>query len=312
VVHGLCGPFDHRERCGCGVTGALLRHMSCGLHDPKMAGILVHLHGEPHLVRLFFDFGMMTGDEASIQSVNLTRGTSGEMSCMFCMNVKSKRSLDLDHDLADYFVSYTETDLSKIKYHSDETVCAIHIKLQQTHEVQQPRAFVTTQKQLGFSYSIGSILLCPLLKTICKLVSATVYDWMRCILLEGVFSITVGEMMAELRPFKVTYQVLGESVSRWNWLCRISKRAASGKDVFKPAKIEKWYKEGSSRPLHLSRSRSIRSCPCSSSKRNHDIRTTTRAGSHVSSSAAMYSMPCRRLLANDAPPRSWQRPSSGS
>jgi hypothetical protein len=226
-----------------GVMGALLRHMFCGLHDPKMAGILVHLHGEPNPVRLFIDFGMMTGDEASIQAVNLTRGASGEMPCMFCMNLKSKRSLDLVHDRAGYFVSSTETDLSKIKYHSDETVCAIHSKLQQKHDVEEPGQFVTTQKQLGFTYSIGSILLCPLLKTIYKPVSATVYDWMHCMLLEGVFSITVGEMMAELRPFKVAYQDLGEFVSKWTWPSRISTKAATGKDVFKPAKFKGWYKD---------------------------------------------------------------------
>ena len=186
---------------------------------------------------------MLTGDELSIQQINSTRGASAEMPCMCCMNVKSKWSLDMAHDVSGYFVSSTETDLSKIVLHSDETVRGIAKKLEARHPIETKTKFTVTQKQLGFTYSPGMITLDPALSVIYKPVSALMYDWLHCMLIDGVFAITVGETMAVLRPMGVTYGQIGTFVDKWHWPGRIGQRSVSGADAFKAAKISKWYEE---------------------------------------------------------------------
>ena len=88
-----------------GLVAALLKHQFMGPFDPTRAGILIQLHGSDTPVRFFFEFDILTGDELSIQQINCTRGASAEMPCMFGMNVKSKWSLDIEHDASGYFVS---------------------------------------------------------------------------------------------------------------------------------------------------------------------------------------------------------------
>ena len=223
------------------LMSGILKHMFLGPHDPKLAGILIPLQGRS--IRLFFEFHLLTGDELSIQQINCTRGASAEMMCMNCLNVKSKWSLDMEHDATGFFVSSTELDMSKLKLHTDDTVIAIAKQLQARSAIEGKTRFVTTQKQLGFTYSPGMITLDPVTTTIYKPISALVWDWMHCMLIDGVFAITVGRMMADLRPRHVTYQALADFVQKWRWPRRIGDRGASGEDIFTSSKIEKYYKE---------------------------------------------------------------------
>ena len=223
IVAGVLGGMS-------GVMAAIIRHMFCGTHTPSVAGLHLEMNDGGPPVRLFVRFGMMTGDEAALQAINCTRGASGEMPCMFCCNVKSKRSADAPHDKSGYFVSPTETDLTKLRLHTDESVAAIAHGLQTKFSVQNPSAFKQTQKQIGFSYSLGSILLCPVLATIYKPISATVYDWLHCLLIDGVLAITMGETMAALREYRLLYSDIADFVGKWRWPARISKRSASGQD----------------------------------------------------------------------------------
>ena len=62
-------------------------------------------------------------------------------------------------------------------------------------------------------------------------------------LIDGVFAITVGEMMADLRPRHVNYTAIAYFVQKWQWPRRIGDRGASGEDVFTSGKIKKYYEE---------------------------------------------------------------------
>ena len=225
------------------LIGALLKHQFLDTWDPQRAGILINLRGREAPVRFFFSFDLLTGDEMSIQQINCTRGASAEMPCMCCLNVKSKWSLDMQHDSSGFFVSSTEVDMSKLKLHTDETVVAIAHKLKAKAAIENKTRFQSSQKQLGFTYSPGMITLDADLVPIYKPISALVYDWMHCMLLDGVFAITVGEMMEELRPRGVSYKHIADFVQAWHWPGRIGFQGASGDDIFKPARIAKFYEE---------------------------------------------------------------------
>ena len=223
------------------LTSEILKAMFVGPHDPKLAGIVLNLKGRS--IRFFFEFDLLTGDELSIQQINCTRGASAEMMCMCCLNVKSKWSLDRHHDTEGFFVSSTEVDMSKLRLHTDQTVIEIAKKLQARSAIEGKTKFETTQKQLGFTYSPGMITLDPVTTTIYKPISALVWDWMHCMLIDGVFAITVGEMMADLRPRHVNYTAIADFVQEWHWPRRVGDRGASGADVFTSAKIKKFYEE---------------------------------------------------------------------
>ena len=189
--------------------------------------------------------GMMIGDELSIQQVNCTRGASGEMPCMFCMNVKSKRSLDLHHDPSGFFVPSTETDTSKFVLHSDRTIRAIARQLEAEAAVATtPKAFDDVQRRHWFTHIFGSILTCTVLASIYLPVSHTIFDWMHCVLIDGIFHITLGETMKLLRPLGIRYNEMGDYVCTWAWPKRVGGRSAVGRDLWKQKNYKKWYEEG--------------------------------------------------------------------
>jgi len=188
---------------------------------------------------------MLLADELSLQQVNCTRGASGEMPCPFCMNVKSKRSLDLAHDTSGFFVSIAETDTSKFVLHSDATVRAIMRQLaEEAATCPTAKAFEESQRRCGFTHTMGSILTCPALVNVYLPITHTVYDWMHCVLIDGLFHITLSETMKLLKPLGVRYNEMGEYVKDWVWPKRVGGRSAVGRDLWRPKNYKKWYEDG--------------------------------------------------------------------
>jgi len=232
VVRQMVGGMSALMAC-------LLRHMFHGVHSPSDAGILIDLGGLQ--IRFFFELRQMIGDELALQQLNCHRGASAEVPCMFCMNVKSKRSIDVLHDRAGYFVLVTCVDCEKFKFHSDVTIRKIAFDLRDRSSVETKEGMKTLQKQLGYSYIPNSLLLCPVLKY--KPATLTVYDWMHCFLVDGVFNITVGQTMAVAHKLGVSYKNMASFVATWSWPRRLTQKGAIGKDLFKPSRIATWRKE---------------------------------------------------------------------
>ena len=160
---------------------------------------------------------------------------------MFCLNVRNRNSVEMLHHGGEYYVSHTEFDVTKLRYHTDESVRDIARDLQVRSNIESKTRFTLTQKQFGFTHNPGSILLDDRLVAIYKPISATVFDWMHVLLIDGVFAIHMGCLMARLKEFAVTCATLHTFVKNWHWPGRINSRGVSGKDLCDPKHDAKWY-----------------------------------------------------------------------
>jgi len=222
-----------------GLVCGLLKLAFCSSHDPTSAGIVLDLADDLGQVRIHIKFGMKTGDEAAIAEVNCTRGAGAEMVCFCCYNCKNKNSVDFKYDESGFFVDQTELDMSKFRFHTDDSVRDLYRDLEARSRVESNACFTKSQKMCGFTFHRGSILLEARLNRIYKPISSVVFDWMHCILISGVFAVTFGHLMVSLKPFRITYATLHAYVQDWHWPGRISSRGVTGKDACKKAK--KWY-----------------------------------------------------------------------
>ena len=204
------------------------------LHAARRSGaspILTHI---THII-----FSTLSGE--ALVDINSRRGSNAEMPCMFCLNVRNRNSVEMLHHGGEYYVSHTEFDVTKLRYHTDESVRDIARDLQVRSNIESKTRFTLTQKQFGFTHNPGSILLDDRLVAIYKPISATVFDWMHVLLIDGVFAIHMGCLMARLKEFAVTCATLHTFVKNWHWPGRINSRGVSGKDLCDPKHDAKWY-----------------------------------------------------------------------
>ena len=222
------------------VIVAILTNAFLGTHDPMVAGVVLDLANGTQ-VRIFIEFDMFVADEKAVQEVNCTRGANAENPCFCCMNLKNKRSVALPYARLNIFVDSTELDITKLRFHTDETIFHVFDELQRKSAIETPAEFTLTQKTAGFTYVPGSMMQNQRIRHIYEPISCTIWDWMHCVFVDGIFSITFGLLMMSFKPHGVTYATLHAFLQQWTWPARINSRSVAGKDSCSPANAKKWY-----------------------------------------------------------------------
>lgn len=225
----------------------VLKHFFRGVHEPHRAGVRLELADGTNL-KMWFAFDMNIGDGDTVAHVNSQRTASGVSPCICCLNVKNKRSSELEHDAAGYFVSHTVSDLTAVRFRTDEMVHLAVDTLETRAAAETTSAFTLSQLHFDFTHNIGSLPLCKKLRDVYLPISCTQYDWMHCLFLDCVFNITVGVLMAVLVDHGITYAGLHAYLQLWTWPMRIQSKGASGKDQCRDSKAKKWLRDNKSKP----------------------------------------------------------------
>ena len=132
---------------------------------------------------LFSTFGMVLVDEAGTKEIWGLRGSSSWRPCALCANVVNARFGFEEHATRD-IVLHTDTDIRKLRLHTDESVFAIIDKLQEAS------ANLARCKELekihGFNHQPHGVLQCLQLRSVMKPATCISYDFMHCFLTNGV------------------------------------------------------------------------------------------------------------------------------
>ena len=231
------------------VVAGFLRHTFMGRFNVATAGAQLELsgaHAQPF--RLFMKFAVVIADGDAIRAINCSRGAGGEMPCICCYNVKNAKSKELPYAAPGQFITHTELDVSKLRFHTDESVFILADRLQGQQPTQGVTQFKDTQKRVGLTLSSCALLWDLPMRNIFKPISCTMYDWMHCYMIDGVCSVEIGSLMASLKPHGITYEDIHVFLQHWHWPSRFGTSTASGKQRCGADHAKKWYKEVKFKP----------------------------------------------------------------
>jgi hypothetical protein len=214
----------------------LLRQFVVGTTNLCTTGIFIG--SGRNLSLLMAEFGIMIGDEKAIKMCWCCKGSAGLLPCMFCRNVISlkrkdkgvnKKRLVFTPQPGDICVDLSETDVRKLVLHTDATVVTLVGHLRSEATTLSKANFATLQTRLGYNHAPEGLLMDTMLDI--KPIATTMWDWMHCMLVSGIFNKEVGLLMSKLAKAKfTTHRQIHEYVCKFVWPKRL--RHASGKDVF--------------------------------------------------------------------------------
>ena len=170
----------------------LLRYILPSFYSPADFRHGITLSHNDRVFMLFSSINLIVADEAALKAVWEFKGASGTLPCFFCRNVVLHRS-DL-HLMDSSLVSATETDFSKFVIHTDESLRATVRMLETQKDLLRPKAFERLEQSVGINYRPDGLLCDPAFVSLTPITS-TLYDWMHCYVVGGVFNVEVGHLM---------------------------------------------------------------------------------------------------------------------
>lgn len=168
----------------------------------------------PALVRVVF--GSMIADEAAIKATFMFKGAAGLRPCLHCKNIVSLNSgLDLGAGLQ----SIACDDPSSFVPSDDAYVWEVFDNLQRASTTLSKGDFGKLEKASGMTYHNESLLADAFLRSVIKPVSSLVYDFMHNYLVNGVFNMEAGCLLAAAKQVcGVTYKDFDKCVrASWTW-----------------------------------------------------------------------------------------------
>ncbi|CAE8739399.1 unnamed protein product, partial [Polarella glacialis] len=210
----------------------LFKHMLLPFYDDHdfRFGVTARVHDRTHMI--FASLGIVVSDETALKSTWEMKGASGTLICMACRNVVSVSSDLHNTDATGFFVPSSETDVSKFVLQTDDSVRRTLQLLKQQHPLVSASAFKKLEQSLGFNYRPNGLLHSEKIASVLQPVTMTMYDWMHCYAVSGVYNMEVGLLLGFLATIGIGYKDVHLFFQGFTWPLHLGSRGASGKTVF--------------------------------------------------------------------------------
>jgi hypothetical protein len=217
-----------------GGMSVLLNHIMMPFlqgHDMS-TGITLRLGGRP--VMFFADINLFIADESAIKHSCENKGASGLLICICCSNVvdhklKAKsnhvRTL-VDADASGELVPTTDTDYTKFRLHTNESVHALLQKLREQQLTSSKAHFEEMQTRLGWNLCERGLLMNARIGN--RIINMIMFDWMHVYIVNGIFNVEVGLLLGQLRRRNIRFGDLQNFVQKFSWPARLQGNSASG------------------------------------------------------------------------------------
>ena len=207
----------------------LLRYILPAFYSPSDFRHGITLSYNDHIFMLFSSIQLIVADCDALKAVWEFKGASGILPCFFCRNVVGRRT---DLHLHGNLVSAAETDISKFSIHTDESLRATVRMLETQKGILRPGAFDKLEKSVGINYRPDGLLCDPAFASLTPITS-TLYDWMHCYVVGGVFNVEVGHLMNCLAANGVSNRDVQSFFETLTFPRSLSSRGVTGKLAFK-------------------------------------------------------------------------------
>ena len=227
-----------------GGLSLLTKHV-VSLFEPLKTGLVLSAGDQS-----FFFFGQVSvllGDEAALKAMWNVKGASGTVPCIFCWNIVAARSGLPEVDSTGNLVPHTCTDVSKLKLRSDADFAGAAQMLVRERPLRTVGNFKTLEQSLGVNYDPEGMLFdpnCPL-----KPVSSTMYDWLHCYLVNGIFQTEVNLFLPALVRAVGNHGVVVQYLRSFNAPAEYRSNLKGAIDAFEKSRTKDGWKPSASEAL---------------------------------------------------------------
>ena len=198
--------------------------------DFQRGGILVQTKLGNAL--LFFKLSVMVGDERALKDTWQSKGASGLLCCFLCRNIVPKSS-ELDTaDATSTLQPSTTLDPRLIIPQTDESLRTAVQMLRDQVGVLGKGAFKDLTRALGINFCPSGLLFDNQLMTHLQPTEMTMYDWMHCYLVSGVFHIEVNLLLEQLSSVHINHTHIHSFLKQFKWPQRLASRSSACKSLF--------------------------------------------------------------------------------
>ena len=186
------------------LTGLLLSYFFGAIgFDIERAGVTLLVGGVA--ITLFARLQVILADGPALKDLLSCKGHSGVKPCSLCMNVVAHKApgggVPL-HLFSDTIVSIAEPTLANCQAHTDATVHALMMKLQEYKSTLEPGDFVKREQMFGFTWNPCNLMMNT--RLMLGLVSTVMYDWAHIFLCDGLCDVEFGLFMKHMHEQRTT------------------------------------------------------------------------------------------------------------
>ena len=197
-------------------------------------GVVIMLPGSERKI-IFGKLGVLLGDEGALKEILDMKGAAGTVPCPLCRNITDHKGQLASFDDTGTSLPSTNLDLSRVEFHTDESILDIMRFLKENRPTASKAAFKRMQQFMGFNYNEDGALLCQELDL--KPASSLMWDWMHTYVSCGIWNAEVGLLLSQLRAAGFTSRDLHNELQTFRWPRAISSRSITGKNVFSKEQV---------------------------------------------------------------------------
>ena len=196
-------------------------------------GVLMPCHGNPGFM-LCAQLKLVVADESALKSMYEFKGASGKLMCFFCRNTLQKRYAPENMD--ERMVWHTCTDTRRFITHTRETLKEVvgHVARQATRL--NKGEFAELQTSLGINHAEEGVFSCAEVMDMFDPTQGTMFDWMHCYFVAGLYHLELNELLSELRSAGLRQEVIHDAFQQFRWPGYIQEKGTGVQNVFEKKK----------------------------------------------------------------------------
>ena len=192
-------------------------------------GLLLTLHGQAGNVEFFSRISCMISDEAALKAALANKGATGLVFCCLCQNALDHKSALAEADGAQGMVSSLETDISRFRRNTPESIRQ-SLRLLQDAATRHPQGYVERlQTALGLNLRPDGLLAHPAFGP--DVMSTITFDWFHIYVVHGIANLHTGLLLGDLHNHGWGNAQIEAFVEGCQWPARL--RGAAPKALLK-------------------------------------------------------------------------------
>ena len=181
---------------------------------------------------LFFKVSILVGDERSIKDTWEIKGASGTMCCLLCRNIVLPCSELHTSDPTSTLQPSTNLDATKVIPQTRDSFMNAVRTLREQVGVLGPGAFKRLGQSLGLNYVPSGILFDDDLMAYLDPIEMSMFDWVHCYLVSGIFHIETNLLLEKLHAVGVDHLAITRFLKQFSWPHRLASRSSACQSLF--------------------------------------------------------------------------------
>ena len=144
-------------------------------------------------------FAGFIADEKQLKEIYDIKGQAGVKPCISCQNVVNFIHKDASRAFGDYIIGLDCVDRRRFVPHTDESLFAMHDRLEAAVGHMTPDAFQELERQFGVNYNPLGVLACKELRNVFKPLTHYIRDWQHTLVAGGVADTTMAATLWDLK-----------------------------------------------------------------------------------------------------------------